>query len=79
MSWPYTWCGNVQVNRDAVFTALLLVYNPHHLGCFRNRLSWFLVSVPQHLIYKILLSELQFLEMELGHSIQLPTAASIPD
>lgn len=30
MSWPYTSCGNVQVNRDAVFTALLLVYDPHH-------------------------------------------------
>lgn len=30
MSWPYTSCGNVQVNRDAVFAALLLVYDPHH-------------------------------------------------
>lgn len=29
MSWPYTSCGNVQVNRDAVFAALLLVYSPH--------------------------------------------------
>lgn len=29
MSWPYTSCGNVQVNRDAVFAALLLVCNPH--------------------------------------------------
>lgn len=30
MSWPYTSYGNVQVNRDAVFAALLLVYDPHH-------------------------------------------------
>lgn len=29
MSWPYTSYGNVQVNRDAVFAALLLVYSPH--------------------------------------------------
>lgn len=30
MLWPYTSCGNVQVNRDAVFAALLLVYDLHH-------------------------------------------------
>lgn len=39
MSWPYTSCGNVQVNKDAVFAALLLVYDPHHPHpcCSRNK------------------------------------------
>lgn len=39
MSWPYTSCGNVQVNRDAVFAALLLVFDPHypHLHCYSKK------------------------------------------
>lgn len=50
MSWPYTSCGNVQVNRDAVFAALHLVFEPHHPHpCFRNILSQDLVKVTQHL------------------------------
>lgn len=51
MSWSYASCGNVQVNRDAVFAALLLVCDLHHPHpcCSRNVLSQHLVKVTQHL------------------------------
>lgn len=53
---PYTSCGDIQVNRDAGFAALLLVFDPYHPHpcCFKNTPSERLVKVAQHLyIYKI--------------------------
>lgn len=51
MSWPYTSCGNLQVNRDTPFAALLLFSDPSypHPCCSTNMLPEHLVAVTQHL------------------------------
>lgn len=51
MSWPYTSCGNVQVNRGVVFAALLLVVDPHHPHscCYSKKPLQLLTKMIQHL------------------------------
>lgn len=51
MSWPYTFCDNVQINRDAVFATLLLIYDPHHPHphCYSKKILQHLTKVTQHL------------------------------